>query len=89
MSALPPKADIHGYSRNVCFVPTADITRLFDHFIGACNYCRGYCETESLGGFEIDGQLILGRCLHRHVGRILTLVRPPVKWSQYAPSVQF
>jgi hypothetical protein len=28
MSALPPKADMDGYSPNVRFVPTADIGRL-------------------------------------------------------------
>jgi hypothetical protein len=30
MSALPPKADIETQSRNVCFVPKADMERLFD-----------------------------------------------------------
>ena len=33
MSALPPKADICGANRNVCFVPIADM-RLFDHLVG-------------------------------------------------------
>jgi hypothetical protein len=41
MSALPPKADIETHSRDVCFVPKADIVRCgkkrryFDHFAGA------------------------------------------------------
>ena len=39
MSALPPKADIGTQSRNVRFVPKADILRcsifsLFDHRVG-------------------------------------------------------
>ena len=35
MSALPPKADMCSASRDVRFVPIADITVLFDHLIGA------------------------------------------------------
>ena len=36
MSALPPKADIGTQSRNVRFVPKADIAPgLFDHLVGA------------------------------------------------------
>src|SRR6516165_7783345 len=34
MSALPPKADIRTQSRNVRFVPKADIAGLFDHLVG-------------------------------------------------------
>jgi len=34
MSALPPKADIGTQSRNVRFVPKAEICSLFDHLIG-------------------------------------------------------
>ena len=34
MSALPPKADIGTQSRNVRFVPKADIALLIDHLIG-------------------------------------------------------
>jgi hypothetical protein len=34
MSALPPKADIGTRSRNVRFVPKADIVGLFDYLIG-------------------------------------------------------
>jgi hypothetical protein len=35
MSALPPKTEIGYDGGDVCFVPIADIGRLFDHFIGA------------------------------------------------------
>jgi hypothetical protein len=35
MSALPPIADMCGATRDVRFVPIADIGHLFDHLIGA------------------------------------------------------
>ena len=35
MSALPPKADVCGTTRDVRYGPIADIGLLFDHFIGA------------------------------------------------------
>jgi hypothetical protein len=34
MSALSPKADIVQHGGNVCFVPKADMERLFDHLVG-------------------------------------------------------
>ena len=34
MSALPPKADMVRHNRDVRFVPKADITGLFDYFVG-------------------------------------------------------
>jgi hypothetical protein len=34
MSAFPPKADIRGATRDVCFGPEADM-HLFDHIVGA------------------------------------------------------
>ena len=39
MSALPPKADIGTQSRDVRFVPKADIRELFDHPVGAGEDC--------------------------------------------------
>jgi hypothetical protein len=51
MSALPPKADIGTQSRNVRFVPKADIcsaanSSLFDHLVGTGDYRRWYREAE-------------------------------------------
>ena len=59
MSALPPKADMCGATRDVRFVPKADIVassacQLFDDLVGAGEHRRRECEAERLGGFEID-----------------------------------
>ena len=44
-------------------------TELFDHH----EERRRHFEAERLGGLEINHELILGRRLHRKVGRLLTL----------------
>ena len=46
-------------------------TSLFDHLIGSCEQRRRHGETERLRGLEIDRQFVLGRRLHRQVGRLL------------------
>ena len=62
-----------GATRDVRFVPIADISRLFDHLVGAGEHAGGIVEAERLGGLEVDHQLVLGRRLHRQVGRLLAL----------------
>ena len=54
MSALPPKADVCGATKDVCFGPIADIAGLIDYLIGAAEQRRGYGETDHPGGLRID-----------------------------------
>ena len=44
-----------------------------DHLVGAREQCRWHLQAQRLGSLEIDHQLILGRCLHRKIGRLLPL----------------
>ena len=51
MSALPPKADMCSATRDVRFVPIADIGELFDHLVGAPNKCVGDSYAKRFSGF--------------------------------------
>ena len=72
MSALPPKADIRGYSWNVCFVPIANMqSRLFDDLVGSGEQRRGYGETERLCCLQVYGEFVFAWDLHRQISRFL------------------
>src|SRR6516165_2242887 len=64
----------------------------FDHLVGAGEHGGRYLEAEGPRGLKVDHQLVFGRCLHRQVGRILTLEdaidvcgRAPVLVYQISP----
>jgi hypothetical protein len=67
MSALPPKADMCGANRHVCFGPKADV-RLLDYHIGASEKCLGYGQSERFGRLKIDDKFKFCRLLDWHVG---------------------
>ena len=54
-------------------IRTAANCILFDHLVGAGEQRWRHREAERLGSLEIDHQLVLGRRLHRQVGRLLAL----------------
>ena len=61
MSALPPKADMYSATRDVRFVPIAEISPLLDHLVGNGEHTRRYCEAELFGRSKIDNQFKLCR----------------------------
>ena len=54
MSALPPKADMCGATRDVRFGPEADIGQLFDHLVGAGEHAYWNDETKLIRGLAVD-----------------------------------
>src|SRR5262245_11781115 len=60
MSALPPKADMCGATRDVRFGPIADMaTLLFDYFVGALRKLQRHFEAYCFGSLEVDYELEL------------------------------
>src|SRR5262245_628765 len=60
----------------MCHEPTYAVQQLWsllDHLIGGGEQHRRYFDAKRPGGFEIDRQFELGRCLHRKFGRLLAL----------------
>src|SRR5262249_37149015 len=73
MSALPPKADMCGATRDVRFGPKADIGSLFDHPVGALLEMHRHVEAKRLSGFQIDHQLEFDRSLDGKLTWLLAL----------------
>src|SRR5262245_18665437 len=78
MSALPPKADMCGATRDVRFgpiadivqhggdvrfVPKAEVTPLFDHLVGQHEEVVWHFDPERPRGGEIDDEMEFGRLL--------------------------
>jgi len=59
------KADIGTQSRNVRFVPKADIRFLFDHVVSASRKCRWDFQSECFSGLQVDDELEVGGLRHR------------------------
>src|SRR5262249_33633670 len=45
----------------------------FDDLVGGGEQRRGHCDAERLCGFQVDHQLVFGRCLYRKIGRLPAL----------------
>ena len=69
----PPKADMCGATVHVRYGPEADITRSFDHLVGARKHGGRHGEAERFGGLKVDDQFKFGRSLYGHIAWLLTL----------------
>src|SRR5262249_56660583 len=54
------------------FEPSSPFTS-FNHLVGSGEQAIRHGKAESLGGLEGDHKLVLGRGLHRKIGRLLAL----------------
>src|SRR4249919_1612941 len=76
MSALPPKADMCGATRDVRFGPKADIAPLLDYFVGAPDEGIGDVDIKCLCGFEIQDHLHFRGLIDRQISRFFTFKYP-------------
>src|SRR5262249_32764862 len=58
--------DGENFGGEVSFEPPSRFTSL-DHLVGAGEQRRRNFEAKRLSSFEVDDQLVFGRCLHRQV----------------------
>ena len=65
MSALPPKADMCGATRDVRFVPIADIAEFTRYIIGDGDQPWRHLDAEHSRRLTVDDELEFGRLQHR------------------------
>src|SRR5215472_4912150 len=73
MSALPPRGHCIVPQRMSALCQKRTSAQLVDHVVSAGEQRRRDRETEGLCCLSIDYKLVLGRCLHWKVGRLLAL----------------
>src|SRR5262249_39238387 len=73
MSALPPRADMCGATRDVHFGPKADICHSIDHFIGELLKKQGNVNAERLCCILVDVKLKFRWLLDGQIGRLRSL----------------
>src|SRR5262249_20499005 len=73
MSALPPKADMCGATRDVRYGPKADICHSIDHFIGELLKKQGNVNAERLCCILVDVKLKFRWLLDGQIGRLRSL----------------
>ena len=77
MSALPPKADMCGATRDVRFVPIADIARLYSITSSArASSSRRHVRPSAFAVLRLMTISYFGRLLNRKFGRLLPLEDP-------------
>src|SRR5215216_1454852 len=79
-SALPQCADIRRPDRQVSYLhkyglmqrskTMCAVVRLPDHLVGGHEQLVGHCEPERFRGFDVKHCFVLGRRLHREIGRL-------------------
>jgi hypothetical protein len=70
---MPPVATIGRTSREVPFVPTAEVAVSFDHHVGEEEHGLRDAQPERLRGLEADYEFEFGRLLDRQIARVCTL----------------
>src|SRR5215831_20672316 len=70
-SAAAPPARCRKFRRGSFMMAFPSAAASLDHLVGAGEHCCWDLEAESLGGLQVEDDLVLGRRLHGEVGRSL------------------